>query len=417
MLGVGYLAIYNAYNKGPGSMAMIWLCFFSFLTGSGGCAAFLGSIKTSALNWPDHRGTATAFPLAAFGLSAFFFSAISTIAFPDNTSTFLLVLAIGTFCMIFISSFFLLVVPHGPSYSALTSEQDRQQPLGNPLHRMQPTNVPDSESSYSDETSSLVSHQHDGAEDDTKNVDSLAHDSHHLDIRGLAMLPRLDFWLLWTLLGLLTGVGLMTINNLGNDAQALWNHYDPNASSEWVQRRQLMHVSILSIFSFLGRLLSGIGSDVVVKKLHMSRFWCIIISSLVFCAAQVAGATVENPNSLVFVSGLTGLGYGFLFGVYPTLVAEAFGVHGLSQNWGCMTLAPVVAGNIFNLLYGTIYDSHSVVTSDGHRMCPDGLQCYSAAYWVTFGASLTGVLLSLWCIRHEHVKKIAARRKDPREES
>jgi hypothetical protein len=50
----------------------------------------------------------------------------------------------------------------------------------------------------------------------------------------------------------------------------------------------------------------GIGSDVVVKKLHMSRFWCVIISSLVFCAAQVAGATVENQNSLVFVSGLTG---------------------------------------------------------------------------------------------------------------
>jgi hypothetical protein len=198
----------------------------------------------AALNWPDHRGTATAFPLAAFGLSAFFFSAISTVAFPDKTSTFLLVLAIGTFCMIFVSSFFLLVVPHGPLYLALTSEQDRQQPLGNPLHRrksadsrggrrspepgMQPTNVPDSESSHSgtamdiypfsdvpnlgaDETSSLVSNQHDGAEGDSKTVDSLAHDSHHLDIRGLAMLPRLDFWLLWTLLGLLTGVGLMTI--------------------------------------------------------------------------------------------------------------------------------------------------------------------------------------------------------------
>jgi len=178
-----------------------------------------------------------------------------------------------------------------------------------------------------------------------------------------------------------------------------------------------MHVSVLSIFSFLGRLLSGIGSDVIVKKLHMSRFWCIIISSLVFCAAQVAGATIENPNSLVFVSGLTGLGYGFLFGVYPTLVAEAFGVHGLSQNWGCMTLAPVVAGNIFNLLYGTIYDSHSIVSRDGHRMCPDGLQCYSTAYWATFGASVTGVLLSLWCIRHEHVKNVRARRKDPREES
>jgi len=49
--------------------------------------------------------------------------------------------------------------------------------------------------------------------------------------------------------------------------------------------------------------------------------------------------------------------YGFLFGVYPSLVAEAFGVHGLSQNWGCMIFAPVIAGNIFNLLYGTLLNS------------------------------------------------------------
>ncbi len=48
--------------------------------------------------------------------------------------------------------------------------------------------------------------------------------------------------------------------------------------------------------------------------------------------------------------------YGFLFGVYPSLVAEAFGVHGLSQNWGCMIFAPVIAGNMFNLLYGTLFN-------------------------------------------------------------
>jgi hypothetical protein len=156
-------------------------------------------LLVAALNWPDHRGTATAFPLAASGLTAFLFSATSTVVFPDKRSTFLLVLAIGTYRMIFISSFFLLVVPHGPSYSALTSEQDRQQPLGNP--GMQPTNVPDSESSHSgtameiypffdarslgaDEVFSRVFKQHDGAESDIKTVNSLAHASHHLDIRG-----------------------------------------------------------------------------------------------------------------------------------------------------------------------------------------------------------------------------------------
>ena len=84
-----------------------------------------------------------------------------------------------------------------------------------------------------------------------------------------------------------------------------------------------MHVSIISVLSFTGRLLSGpsrfsrvvcslltlsvgIGSDLVVKKLHMSRFWCLFISSAIFCAAQVCGARIENPNQLIYVSGTTG---------------------------------------------------------------------------------------------------------------
>lgn len=104
------------------------------------------------------------------------------------------------------------------------------------------------------------------------------------------------------------------------------------------------------------------------------------------------------------------MAYGFLFGVYPSLVAETFGVHGLSQNWGCMTLAPVISGNIFNLLYGRIYDHHSTVLPGGATDCPEGLYCYRTAYWVTFGASLVGVTISLWSIRHDYVGRVRRRK-------
>lgn len=46
------------------------------------------------------------------------------------------------------------------------------------------------------------------------------------------------------------------------------------------------------------------------------------------------------------------VGYGFLFGVYPSIVVQVFGINGLSTNWGFMTIAPVISGNIFNILYG-----------------------------------------------------------------
>ena len=53
-------------------------------------------------------------------------------------------------------------------------------------------------------------------------------------------------------------VALTDSSNIGNDAIALWGHYDDSASPKFVQERQLMHVSILSVLSFVGRLCSGI---------------------------------------------------------------------------------------------------------------------------------------------------------------
>lgn len=44
----------------------------------------------------------------------------------------------------------------------------------------------------------------------------------------------------------------------------------------------------------------------MVKKLHMSRFWCLLVGSVVDCVAQICGARVENPHMLIFVSALTG---------------------------------------------------------------------------------------------------------------
>lgn len=156
---------------------------------------------------------------------------------------------------------------------------------------------------------------------------------------------------------------------------------------------------------------TGIGSDLLVKKLNISRFWCLFISAVVFTGTQLAGATISNPNTLVFVSGMTGVAYGFLFGVFPSLVAHTFGIGGLSQNFGAMTLAPVLSGNIFNLLYGTIYDKRSVVGPDGERDCPDGLSCYRAAYYTTFFSGVAGIVVCLWAILREKKLHSAAHKK------
>lgn len=148
------------------------------------------------------------------------------------------------------------------------------------------------------------------------------------------------------------------------------------------------------------------GSDFLVKVLNASRVWCLVVASGIFALAQLCALSVVNPNMLGLVSGFSGLGYGFLFGVFPSIVAESFGIHGLSQNWGFMTLSPVVSSNVFNLFYGAVFDAHSVVEPDGSRTCTDGIECYRAAYLVTLFACVIGFFTTMWVIWHQRQARL-----------
>ncbi|OAA68515.1 major facilitator superfamily transporter [Niveomyces insectorum RCEF 264] len=507
LLGLGYFPLRQAYDAGAGSVTL--LCIYSYLTGLGGCMAFAAAVKTSALNWPHHRGTATAFPLAAFGLSAFFFSLCGSLLVPGNTSAFLLLLAVGTFGFTFVGFFFLRVLPHAPHSAAayhavpplagdddtgdVNDSRELRRTLSEELRtsrataanggrrgRYQHTDEPgrlsdhdadavhtdgrgegerdgdgngdgdgeaeaeaaaasgrtaaathngtsskngpsrpapqalpsgystisahdaaasasasasagspsvpfvpdDADANSVDETSSLMSkassHPGDVLLQNSVDLDR----SHRVDIRGWKLLRNVD--------------------NIGHDANALWKHYDDSVDENFLVTHQQMHVSILSVGSFAGRLLSGVGSDFLVKKLHASRVWCLVVAAIVFVGAQVCAINIANPHFLGLVSSLSGLGYGFLFGVYPSIVAEAFGIHGLSQNWGFMTLSPVLSGNVFNLFYGLVYDHHSIVEPSGERSCDEGLACYRAAYIVTLAACGLGLAVPLFVIRHQY---------------
>ncbi|CZT10282.1 hypothetical protein WAI453_009375 [Rhynchosporium graminicola] len=438
LLAAGYFPLHQAYDRGSGSLPL--LCMFSYFSGLGGCAAFAAAIKTSALNWPHHRGTATGLNLAAFGLSAFFFSIFAQSIMPGSTGDFLMLLASGTFGIVFVGFFFLRVLPHPhhtPHYAAVPTSASHTRADSNRLYLTksedakyraqqahQEPGTPSSSVVPPGETEALKFH--DGGEevaegvntdtetsslmskstfsspgDDPEDVNVKDH-AHRTDIRGLKMLLMVEFWQLFMLMGILAGVGLMTINNIGNDANALWRHWDDSVSDDFINKRQAMHVSILSVCSFVGRLSSGVGSDFLNKVLHASRLWCLTIAAIIFLIAQILALSIENPHYLGLVSGLTGIAYGFLFGCFPSLVAEAFGVHGLSTNWGCMTLSTVIIGNVFNLFYGFVFDKHSIVKPGGERECTEGLACYRSAYVITVFACLAGLGVSLWSIWYTH---------------
>lgn len=260
LLAVGYFPLHQAYDSATGSI--VFFCFLSYLSGLGSCMAFAGAVKTSALNWPHHRGTATAFPLAAFGLSAFFFSTFGALLFPGNPSAFLMLLSSGTFSLTTLGFFFLKVYPHtsyhiiphqdaapqhllcnpqqlqrntsdsgvprrstlanveraSPSTSVKSSTTQRSGAFTEAFLSPQPINATstgdlsgeyDTHESAADETSSLMSSSAAAELMETSNVD--LDRSRRVDIRGLDLLRAVEFWQLFSIMAILAGTGLMTI--------------------------------------------------------------------------------------------------------------------------------------------------------------------------------------------------------------
>lgn len=192
------------------------------------------------MSFPDARGTATAFPLAAFGLSALFFAGIALLL-PPGVYSFLILLTAGTVILPLISLPFVRVpthrnyqhLPQNDNQALHRTSSSTSRPEHHP-HSEEPgalneshnqkfptaSNTIESSTSYpsidvpNTENSSLLSN----SSADLEDLEGSRHshsdktpESPHLDIRGWALLPIPEFWQLFCMLGLLTGIGLMTI--------------------------------------------------------------------------------------------------------------------------------------------------------------------------------------------------------------
>lgn len=122
----------------------------------------------------------------------------------------------------------------------------------------------------------------------------------------------------------------------------------------------------------------------------------IIVTGLATFSQALAAApsVITTMHSLLFVSAATGLMYGTLFGLCPVLVYEWFGESSFSANWGWISLAPVLSGNVFNLLFGHVYDSHVSKHSHSHT-CHKGPDCYRSVFVITSAGCFVSFVLAI----------------------
>ncbi|KAF8075789.1 major facilitator superfamily domain-containing protein [Lyophyllum atratum] len=367
------------------SFCVLVVC--GFMTGAGGNAGLTSAVNSTAKSFPDKaRATTTGLVLSGFGLSAFLFSTISRVEFAGNTSSFILLLSLGTSIPMIFGYFFIRPIPLPPTDSVTGAEQGG----------------PDDETALdSQENRALLSSE-----------ESLPIAPVQLSRRaalrqgippnvyGHKLWTSKDFWLLFGILSLLSGTGLMFINNVGSMSQALYAQsttvYDPKEAARW----QADQVASISVLNCLSRIFIGLVTDYGKNRFGLPRSYSLVLVSSFFFISQVMAANVDDVRHLWMASAMLGLAHGSVFSLFPNVCLEWFGMPHFSENWGYLSASPIAAGNLFSVVFGRNLDSHETPTeslaSGTMGQCLLGRQCYVDALYLTAGACFLAILLSAW---------------------
>ncbi|KAF9580770.1 hypothetical protein BGW38_002450 [Lunasporangiospora selenospora] len=452
LLGIGYGLLSTGYSIGLDQVRaneppihFLWMAFFLFLAGMGSSASYMAAFTTLARNFTESRGIALGIPVSFFGLSAAFLTSISQsffmTQFPDthgqlelDTVRFLLFLGAsgGLANLISVVGLNLLQQPQQSPHEQhdstkkslvdpdLEAEENSASGLDRPASRSNANEYTPllredtltgsiAESTTRSEPSirtattlepSSPSSASFPAETATTTT-ALPSRQERVSVSGKAFFKDRDAQYFFVVMFCLTGSGLMIINSISAIVDSI---AAGEQLPEWMAPRvkddrdslaaiRAHQVLLISISSYMGRLVSGFGSDYMIRR-HDGRFHRIDVvpmAAMVMACAQLA-ALVVPLRWIEVCSVLTGFAYGGFFGIAGTIVAEFWGEETCGQNWGWLSWSSAFGGMLFNLLFGIVMDSSR---QDGDSKTCRGHGCYGWALGVSLVACLLSWVLSI----------------------
>lgn len=356
---MGYAILYFAYERVWHSVSL--LAGALLLLGIGATFAFSAAVKCAAVSFPQIRGTATAVTMSGYGLSAFAMSLIAQLTAETQSGSggaqhTLAVLGIVPTALLIV--FGQIVIRSRPRKHNRTMSEEYN------LGAAPPDNLVD------------------------RIAERKQQESEH---QGFALFKSKTFWLYFSMLGLMAGMGQAYIYTCGYIAKALVAEVlDPAKplTQDLVAPIQTHQVAILSLSNCCGRLISGSLSDALKNNFKLSRTYSLFLSVSLCMAAMVTSSQVSNVDMLWLPTALSGLFYGTVFGAYPGIISDDFGVKRFSFNWGLVALAPIPFSSWLAIRIGKLYDANS----ESAGMCR-GPRCFQGAYKLHI--ALSGVVFVL----------------------
>ncbi|KAI7830536.1 major facilitator superfamily domain-containing protein [Gamsiella multidivaricata] len=392
LLMTGYTGLALTYSGLFYSFGFFLAFVFLILVGMGSQAGYMTSVSTNAHNFQSARGLAMGVPIACFGLSALLFAQINNHFYKDDTQAFLYLVARAIAGTILISILFLNVVP-------VDGQDGKEDP------ELAVTAARSLSIEHSEELNDEVAEERRRRTQEQERLLVTSSAAICRPVSGFKLFTTiLVAQLLFLSIMLLSGPGLMYVTNAGNVIRSIYLDHmvdpsTPPTEEELIRLQQLQnyHVSLISLCSCLGRISVGLMSD--LGKRGSGRWWGIsrigflLYAGICVWLGQTFGANVSDIGDLTKVSVLVGLGYGSVFGVAPTIVSEWFGVNSFGSNWGWISVGNAIGGQIFNLIFGSLYDRQA---QHEHTLQCFGPECFRTSFVLGTCSSSLGVAVLIY---------------------
>uniref|UniRef100_A0A7N2MZU1 Nodulin-like domain-containing protein n=1 Tax=Quercus lobata TaxID=97700 RepID=A0A7N2MZU1_QUELO len=453
---VGYGAQWLVVSETIKPLSYWQMCIFLCMGGNSTTWMNTAVLVTCIRNFRRNRGPVSGILKGYVGLSTAIFTDVCAALFSDDASSFLVMLAVVPFAVCLVAAVFLRESPPAstsseekeetqffwvfnavavfvavyllaydfiPSPSAVFSEAFSAilmvllaSPLGVPVYiyfknRSRPGSDVEGQVGENTEpllvTAAAAAEGEDTAEEvavvEVKRGQPLIGEEHTI----VEVLKTIDFWVLFVSFLCGVGTGLAVQNNMGQIGLAL-GYSDVS-----------IFVSLISIWGFFGRIVSGTVSEYFIKNIINGVGQHLLGCPFQFYRNRKAGTprplwnaaaqilmvfgfvilALALPGSLYIGSILVGICYGIRIAISVPTASELFGLkyYGLIYNILILNL-PLGSFLFSGLLAGILYDMEATPTAGGGNTCV-GAHCYRTTFVVMAVACIIGfgldILLSI----------------------
>jgi len=238
-----------------------------------------------------------------------------------------------------------------------------------------------------------------GAEGDDSDVDPFLADEQSTGL--LRSLRTLEFWLLFGISMASIGSGITLLNNLTQLCASI----APAGRDSVTEATAL--VKLFSIFNCAGRLVSGLVSQIYLKR-GVARGWFMLLASLVMSLACLI--TAFAPLEVLYLPVVfAGFAFGSFWCLIPTITSEIFGTRYFATIYNTISVGPAIGSVVLSsLMAGSLYDLHSRAFPTGEfgqdgqpilvERC-EGKQCFQATYIICSMIAFAGACASVILVR------------------